>query len=98
MDRHWPKDPSEDATGRWGLPRTMGWATGVDEAQIVDDGEPEPADRLRFRPLGGYRKIPSGGHITRGICDVPSRRDFPEIGCGRRTLQMHIARRGELFR
>ena len=58
-----PRTLSEDATGRWGLPRTMGWATGVDEAQIVDDVD----DGGRFRPRalslwpsGGYRKIPSG--------------------------------------
>ena len=53
--------------------------------------------RLSFRPQGGNLKIPSGGHITRGICDVPARRDFPETGCGRRTIQHHIARRGGLF-
>ena len=32
-----PGTLSEDETGRRGLPRTMGWAKGVDEAQIVDD-------------------------------------------------------------
>ncbi|EJK46795.1 hypothetical protein THAOC_34521 [Thalassiosira oceanica] len=36
-------------------------------------------------------------HITRGICDVPAQRDFPETGSGRRTIQRHIARRGGLF-
>ena len=47
--------------------------------------------RLSFRPQGGNRKIPLGGHITRGICDVPAQRDFPETGSGRRTIQRHIA-------
>ena len=53
--------------------------------------------RLSFRPQEGNRKIPLGGHITRGICDVPAQRDFPETGCGRRTIRLHIARRGGLF-
>ncbi|EJK58404.1 hypothetical protein THAOC_21472, partial [Thalassiosira oceanica] len=42
-------------------------------------------------------KSRSGRNITRGICDVPVRRDFPETGSGRRTIQRNIARRGGLF-
>ena len=56
-----PRTLSEDATGRRGLPRTMGWVKGVYEANIVDDGGRNPAFLLLFRSLGGYRKICSTG-------------------------------------
>ena len=65
-----PGTLSEDATGRRGLPRAMGCAKGVYEAQIVDDGEPESYG-AKFSAVRGLSKNLFDRNITRGICDVP---------------------------